>query len=148
MSNGWLPAPLDETNCDADERYTIFRRDYLDAPPDVFAPKPFEVDSRLVDGREVAFLHLTTTGSASRTHDPYRCGRIHWGRPVVQAVYTTHVTAWRKRQSGENRIKIALRSFEYLVVLAEDGKRVRLVTAFYVHDMNQRRKLQRERARS
>lgn len=148
MANGWLPDPLDETACDIGERYGFFRRDYIEAPPDVFAPKTFEIDNNVgKDGREEAFYHLTTSGQVERKHDPYRCGRIHWGKPVIQQVDAAHVVTWRVRQKGEDRIKIALQNFEYLVVVAEESSRVRLVTAFYVHDGKQREKIEKESLR-
>lgn len=147
MANGWLPRPFNETDCEIEVRYATFRRDYIEQPPDVFAPKAFKIDARIREGREEAFYHLTTTGGDDRRHDPYRCGRIHWGKPIIERVDSGSVQTWRIRQNGESRIKIALHNFQYLVVLAEHGASVRLVTAFYVHDGHYRKRLQKESRR-
>lgn len=144
---GWLPAPLDETACDVNERYRYFRADFIEQPPTAFSPKTFRIDDTLKDGREEAFYHLTTTGGDERKHDPYRCSRIRWGKPVIQRVDSCDVITWRVRQKGENRVKIALNDFQYLVVLSEESSAVRLVTAFYVHDEKQRGKIKKESER-
>ena len=143
----WLSAPLDETACDIDERYDYFRLDFIDHPPTVFDPKSFRIDDTIRDGREEAFYHLTTTGGEERKHDPYRCSRIKWGKPIIERVDSCDVRTWRVRQKGENRVKIALHDFQYLVVLSEESAAVRLVTAFYVHDAKQRGKIRKESER-
>lgn len=143
----WLPAPLDETACDVNERYRYFRLDFIEQPPTVFDPKSFRIDGTIRDGREVAFYHLTTTGGEERKHDPYRCSRIQWGKPIIQRVDSPDVITWRVRQKGENRVKIALDDFQYLVVLSEESAAVRLITAFYVHDAKQRIKIKKESGR-
>jgi len=143
----WLPVPLDETACNIDERYGYFRLDFIDHPPTAFDPKSFRIDDAIRDGREEAFYHLTTTGGEERKHDPYRCARIRWGKPIIQRVDSCDVRTWRRRQNGENRVKIALNDFQYLVVLSEESTAVRLVTAFYVHDAKQRGKIKKESER-
>ncbi|MGA7754583.1 MAG: hypothetical protein WCB05_17250 [Candidatus Sulfotelmatobacter sp.] len=95
----------------------------------------------------MAFYHLTTTGGEERKHDPYRCSRIQWGKPIIQRVDSPDVITWRVRQKGENRVKIALDDFQYLVVLSEESAAVRLITAFYVHDAKQRIKIKKESGR-
>lgn len=147
MCDDWLPNPLDEASCDVEERYRYFRSDFIEYPPAAFDPKIFRVDDRMKDGKEVAFYHLTTTGGEERRHDPYRCSRIRWCKPIIQRVDSQDVITWRVRQKGENRVKIALNDFQYLVVLSEESATVRLVTAFYVHDEKQRGKIKKESER-
>lgn len=145
MNDAWLPEVLSEENCDTQSRYAHFRRDYIESPPSNFAPKAFRVDDTIrEDGKEEAFFHLTTTGGENRKHDPYRCGRIEWGKPVIERTDSRDIVTWRVRQKGENRIKMALQDFTYLVVVAEDNEAVRLVTAFYVHAQSQRVKIEKE----
>lgn len=142
----WLPEAFDESVCDIEARYSVFKRDYLDDPPTVFFPKRLIVNTTITeDGREEAFHHLTTTGKAgARQHDPHRCSRITWGRPVIQNRRDQHIKRWRIKQNGENRLKIAFHDFSFLIVLAEENRRVRLVTAFYPHRQHSRDKIRKE----
>jgi hypothetical protein len=143
MTYAWLSALLDEP-CDETERYELFRADYIDNPPAILAPREFRVDDRRVtDGREEAFHHLTKSGKP-RSHDPYRCRRMHWGKPIVERFDRDEIVTWRRRQYGENRIKLALRDYSFLVVVAVDKTSVRLVTAFFPHGEREREKIRQE----
>lgn len=146
----WLPNPLVDPPCDIASRYELFLRDYIEDPPSRFAPREFRVASQESDdGRLEIFHHLVTTGEPpNRTHDPYRCRRIHWGKPVIESTMEARTVSWRTRQHGEWRIKFSLPDYSYLVVLGEDNVSVRLVTAFWVHTNSGREKLRREHLRS
>lgn len=145
----WLPECMEDASLAIDALWKIYLRDLIDDPPACFSLRRFSVDRRIVEsGHEYHFEHLTTSGTAPRTFDPYRASRLHWIKPMIEAYASPDVHAWRVRQNGERRLKIALPDYSYLVVVAEDRASVRLVTAFYPNSASTRRKIARDRDRA
>lgn len=150
MSYPWLPDEIDYNSFGGkfqpflDEVYRIFKRDFLDSQATIKG-RPLSVNRTLDEGREATFWHLVSrdykvNGGGDRDPDIARARKLPWARAILDAIEkeNTHedIHIWlvpESREEGrrENRIKIALANFSYLIVIgmrANGG--IVMVTAF------------------
>jgi len=154
----WLPAVLRYSDFDGDyDRflvavYEVFERDFKQSRPH-YHNRPITYDSRIEDGKEAAFWHITSSfdpSTGNRELDLRRAERIPWPKPVIENCTEKAISVWRNeriREKGarQTRILIWLEGLDYLVVLAEMVHVTVLVTAYCTDIESQRRKLRKER---
>ena len=160
MSNAlqWLPAALRYGDFDGDyDRflavvYEVFERDFKQSKPH-YHSHAISYDSRMEDGKEAAFWHITSSfnpSTGSRELDLRRAERIPWPRPMMENCSDKAISVWKNeriREEGarQTRILIWLEGLDYLVVLAEMRRLIVLITAYCTDSNHQRRKLRKER---
>lgn len=154
----WLPAALRYSDFDGDyDRflvavYEVFERDFKQSKPH-YHNRPITYDSRIEDGKEAAFWHITSSFDSStgnRELNLRRAERIPWPKPMIENCTDKAISVWRNeriREKGakQTRILIWLEGLDYLVVLAEMVHVPVLVTAYCTDIESQRRKLRKER---
>ena len=132
--------------------YDVFERDFKQSRPN-YQGHPVDYDSRMENGKEAAFWHMTSSidrSTGDRLPDLRRCERIPWPRPMIENCADKAISVWRnerirKKGAKQTRILIWLEGLDYLVVLAEMRRLTVLVTAYYTDSNHQRRKLRKER---
>ena len=160
MSNAlqWLPAALRYGDFVGDyDRflavvYEVFERDFKQSKPH-YHSHAISYDSRMEDGKEAAFWHITSSfnpSTGSRELDLRRAERIPWPRPMMENCSDKAISVWKNeriREEGarQTRILIWLEGLDYLVVLAEMRRLIVLITAYCTDSNHQRRKLRKER---
>jgi hypothetical protein len=95
------------------------------------------------------FWHIISEGKEESERQPNirRCERIGWPRAIIEnpssdvKIYET-IRSWKGQQ--QKRINFILNDFSYLVVLAINGKRIDLVTAYPIERSHEREKKRRE----
>lgn len=149
----WLPDALQYGDFDGDwERflaavYQIFERDFKQSRP-TYRRFPVEYDSRIEDGKEAVFWHLTSQydeKTGNREMDLRRCERIPWPSPIIEHPNDKQLSVWKNKRGKEIRILLWLEGMDYLVVLKESRKTVILLTAFCTDRDHTRNKLRSER---
>jgi hypothetical protein len=154
----WLPDPLQYSDFNGEwDRflatvYQIFERDFKKSNPK-YQDYPVTYDSRIEDGKEAVFWHMTCRyypGTRGREMDLRRCERIPWPRPMIEHSTDTSLSVWkneRKKPSRprQTRVLIWLENLDYIVVLAERPKEMILVTAYCIDIKSQKEKLKKER---
>ncbi len=153
----WLPPPLDwaafnsDWNAFHDAAHQIFTQEIMQQSLTYGGIKVI-VDSRIEDGKEKAFWHIThvSYGAAQeRVPDIARTAKISWLRPLLENPSDSIVSVWkenvRKGRGKEARVYIWIESLEYLVVLAERKNHFYLVTAFATDSDRTQRKLEKAR---
>jgi len=155
MSNppNWLPEALQYGDFNGEwERflvkvYELFERDFKKSRPS-YRGLPLEYDSRIEDGKEAVFWHLTSQYDAktgNRQLDLRRCERIPWPRPIIEHSQDKQLSVWKNRRGIEIRILLWFEEMDYLVVLKESPNTVILLTAYCTDREHTRRKLMDER---
>ena len=154
----WLPPALKYADFDGDYDkflaavYAVFERDFKQSRLD-YRNRPITYDSRVEDGKEAAFWHITSSldrSAGKRELDLRRAERIPWPRPMIENSTDKAVSVWSnkrimKKGARQTRILIWLEDLDYLVVLAEMRHVTVLVTAYCTDSKPQRRKLRNER---
>ena len=155
---GWLPAALRYSDFSGDWDkflsvvYQVFERDFGRSKP-AYQGYPVTYDSRLENGKEAVFWHLTSgfdRRTGNRELDLRRAERIPWPRPMMEHSTDTSLSVWknvRKKTGGprQTRVLIWLESADYIVVLAERPRMMILVTAYCTDIKSQKEKLRKER---
>jgi len=155
MSNhpDWLPAALqyDEFNGDWSRFlrtvYQIFERDFKQSTP-IYRGCPVTYDSRIEDGKEAVFWHITCRDNPqtnNRELDIRRCERIPWPRPMIEHPDEPVVSIWKNRRKRDTRVLIWLENLDYIVVMSERKRSIILITAYCTDIKSQRQKLIKER---
>jgi hypothetical protein len=154
----WLPDALQYADFHGDwgeflaTVYQIFERDFKQSRPS-YEGKTVVHDTRIEDGKEVGFWHITCRYEA-RTHaretDLRRCERIPWPRPMIEhsTDRSLSVRKNKRKKPGsprQTRVLIWLENLDYLVVLAERPKAMILVTAYCTDIESHKEKLRKER---
>ena len=154
MSNppDWLPEPLQYVYFGSKYEkffatvYEIFERDFKQSRPN-YGGRPVTYDSRIEDGKEAAFWHVTTStddATGERLPDFRRSERISWLRAIIEHPDDKALKVWREDRGGEGvRIHLWLEEFDYLVVLGEGARVMVIVTAFYIESNHMRRNLRK-----
>lgn len=126
--------------------YGHFRADFVEHRPSLNGRRCCITTAPVSAGKEATFWHITSEGKIEeeRTPDLRRCERIRWPRPLIEAFPCGRILAWRVKRGKKWRLNLAPTDFSYLVVLAELTHSVLLITAFWVEQGHQRRKLNRE----
>jgi len=149
----WLPDALRYSDFDGDwERflatvYQIFERDFKKSRPS-YRGFPLKYDSRIEDGKEAGFWHMTCRDDPKtkyRELDIRRCERIPWPRPMIEHSQDKQLSAWKNKRGKEIRILLWLEGMDYLVVLKESRNTVILLTAYCTDRDHTRNKLRSER---
>jgi len=154
----WLPVALRYGDFDGDYDgfltavYGVFERDFKQSRPH-YHNNPISYDSRMEDGKEAAFWHITSSFDSStgnRELDLRRAERIPWPSPMIENCADEAVSVWRnerirKKGAKQTRTLIWLEEMNYLVVLAEMPRVTMLITAYCTDSRPQCRKLQKER---
>ena len=154
----WLPAALRYSDFDGDyDRflvavYEVFERDFNQSKPH-YHNRPITYDSRIEDGKEAAFWHITSSfdpSTGNRELDLRRAERIPWPKPMIENCTDKAISVWRNERirgkgANQTRILIWLERLDYLVVLAEMKRLTVLITAYCTDSNHQRRKLRKER---
>jgi len=154
----WLPAALRYSDFDGDyDRflaaiYEVFERDFKQSRPH-YHNRPITYDSRIEDGKEAAFWHITSSfdpSTGNRELDLRRAECIPWPKPMIENCADKAVSVWRnkkirKKGARQTRILIWLEGLDYLVVLAEMRRLIVLVTAYCTDSNHRQRKLRKER---
>jgi hypothetical protein len=134
--------------------YEVFDKDFMGVVQPKCCGVRVSVRKTLVDGRPESYWHVTTEYQENqpgsnpedkRIHDPRRCERLPWIKPMIEAAGTADAPAWFTRRSrrGE-RLVISLPDFSHAVILDVRRDYYLLVTAFPVEKEHRRRKLERE----
>ena len=160
MSNApeWLPPALKYNDFAGDYSkflavvYEIFERDFKQSKPH-YHNRPISYDSRIEDGKETAFWHITSSNDRStgnRELDLRRAEHIPWPKPMIENCTDKAVSVWknkkiRKKGAAQTRILVWIEELDYLVVLAEMKRLTVLITAYCTDSNHQRRKLRKER---
>lgn len=126
--------------------YEIFERDFKHSRPN-YSGHPLAYDSRIENGKEVAFWHITSSKdnvTGERVPDFRRCERVAWPKAIVEHSDDKDLKIWRKGRGRKTRILLWLEELDYLVVLEERPGVVTLVTAYCIDQDNRRRQLKKE----
>jgi hypothetical protein len=149
----WLPDVLRYSDFNGEwERflaivYQIFERDFKHSTP-TYQGHPVIYDSRIEDGKEAAFWHITCRDdprTQKRELDIRRCERIPWPRPMIEHSKESTISVWKNKRKHDTRVLIWLESLDYLVVIAEKPRSMILITAYCTDIKSQRQKLIKER---
>ena len=154
----WLPDVLKYSKFNGDwgkfldEVYTIFERDFKKSRV-LYMGMPLTYDSRMIDGKEAVFWHITSKNdmdTGKREPDIRRCERITWPKPIVEHSGDKNVSIWESQRKKTNsqrqtRILIWLEHLDYIVVLAVRPRVVILVTAYCTDFESHKKKLKKER---
>ncbi len=127
--------------------YQVFERDFKQSRP-AFQGCPVIYDSRMEDGKEAVFWHITCRDdlrTRNRELDIRRCERIPWPRPMIEHPTDTAISVWKNKRKRDTRVLIWLENLDYLVVMAERPRAMILVTAYCTDIKSQRGKLAKER---
>jgi len=156
----WLPALVEfdgdwnRLSVYVDDVYACFCEDFVQRRPPPF--RGSRVSLRRfpeLDGKSASFWHLVTEGNVEENRYPVipRCERIRWPRAVLEHVETDpELLIWKSRRGTEQRLVIALRDFDYVVVLQErrDSKDGHvfflLLTAYPVEQTHRKNKFKKE----
>jgi hypothetical protein len=155
MSNvpDWLPEALRYSDFKGDwdrflaRVYEIFEHAFKKNRPR-YEGFPIDYDSRIEEGKEVAFWHVTSSIDSvtkERVPDLRRCERIPWPRPMIEHSPDEHLSVWKNKRGAKTRILLWLEKLDYLVVLQQGPNTVILVTAYCTDRDHTRRKLRKER---
>lgn len=147
----WLPAALRYSDFDGDyDRflaavYEIFERDFKQSRPH-YHNRPITYDSRIEEGKEATFWHITSEGETEnqRIPDLRRCERIRWPRPIIEHYTDEVIRYWTNERRHERRIVLWFYEQDYVVVLADRKKYVLLWTTYMVSYKHTKEKLWRE----
>jgi len=127
--------------------YEIFERDFKQSRPH-YHNRPITYDSRIEEGKEATFWHITSEGETEnqRIPDLRRCERIRWPRPIIEHYTDEVIRCWTDirgnvRRRNERRIVLWFYNEDFVVVLADRGRYVLLWTAYCVSRNHTRRKL-------
>jgi len=149
----WLPDALQYSDFDGDWEkflatvYQIFERDFKESRPS-YRGFPLSYDSRIEDGKEEVFWHLTSQydkKTGNREMDFRRCERIPWPSPIIEHSQDKQLSVWKNKRGKEIRILLWLEGMDYLVVLKEGRNTVILLTAYCTDRDHTRNKLRSER---
>ena len=126
--------------------YEFFRHDFVASAPTFHGQRVGIKRHPAIQGKEAAFWHLISEGSAEidRLPDLRRCERIRWPRPIIESIAAGSTRCWRNSRRGEPRIVIALEDFSYVVILAVRNGYTLLWTAYCVEQGHRRTKLKKE----
>lgn len=127
--------------------YRIFERDFKQSTP-TYREYPVTYDSRIQDGKEAVFWHLTSQydeKTRNREMDLRRCERIPWPSPIIEHSQDKQLSVWKNKRGKEIRILLWLEGMDYLVVLKESRNTVILLTAYCTDRDHTRNKLRSER---
>lgn len=155
MSNhpDWIPDALRYSDFNGEWEkflatvYQIFERDFKQSTP-TFQGYPVTYDSRIEDGKEAVFWHITCRDdprTKNRELDIRRCERIPWPRPMIEHPADSAISVWKNKRKRDTRVLIWLGNLDYLVVMAERRRSMILVTAYCTDIKSQRQKLVKER---
>ena len=149
----WLPDALRYGDFDGDwERfldavYQIFELDFKRSRPS-YGGRPVAYDSRMEQGKEAAFWHITSSidpNTRDRVPDLRRCERIPWPRPMIEHPNDDMLAVWKNKRKRDTRVLLWLEKFDYLVVLTETSRTIVIVTAYCTDRKHTRTKLRKER---
>ena len=138
-----------------DQIYAIFEEDLIVNPP-YFDGLPVQIRKYPLEfGRENAFWHVTCCDfykESNREPDIKRCERIRWIKAFVEnydcnrdaCIACDGVFAWGAPYKKKTRIKILLEEERYVVILEKRETYVLLITAYYLDQDHQLRKLLKE----
>lgn len=129
-----------------DAVYEQFHRDFIANPPVLRGMRVSYRWHTPMHEKANTFWHIVSGGKVERERLPdlRRCERIRWPRALIDAVGTERVVVWERTDRGERRVLIALSDYSYLVVLADRGAYLLLVTAYPVEGTHQRARLRGE----
>lgn len=153
----WIPDLLQCKNLSEWRRYdgklyAIFKRDWIDGPPE-FMGLPVRVrHNPKWGGREEGYWHLTCcnyskegSGPKSRDPDMDRCERIEWPRAFVEnyqhcdvcedneSEVCSGVIIWKARSAkGRWRYKLFHQTERYIVVIEPRKTYCLLITAYFI----------------
>ena len=148
----WLPPLVKISNYDGDvfryyeALYEFYCQDLVYDPP---AFEGFIVRTLVEpwkDGKEAGFWHILEGGTEGDLPDQlWRHEHIRWARPIIEAAHTDRVCIWKiPWKRSLERPHIALPDFSYLVVLEQNPRFVKLITAFPIERQHWRNKKRKE----
>jgi len=149
----WLPEALRYSDFNGEwdrflvKVYEIFERDFKKSRPS-YRGFPLDYDSKIEDGKEAVFWHLTSQydeKTGNREMDLRRCERIPWPSPIIEHSQDKKLSVWKNKRGKEIRILLWLEGMDYLVVLKESRNTVILLTAYCTDRDHTRNKLRSER---
>jgi len=149
----WLPDALRYSDFNGEwdrflvNVYEIFERDFKKSRPS-YRGFPLKYDSKIEDGKEAVFWHLTSQydeKTGNREMDLRRCERIPWPSPIIEHSQDKQLSVWKNKRGKEIRILLWLEGMDYLVVLKESRDTVILLTAYCTDRDHTRNKLKSER---
>jgi hypothetical protein len=153
VTTEWLPELVKLESCGGDwtayveTLYRIFHFHFIQSPPKSCLGKRWAVKKHPMElGKEATFWHVISEGQTEteRTPDLRRCERLHWIRPMVDAIGSEDVKCWKNMRKGHLRLLISTPDFSFVVILQESSEYVMLWTAYYVESGHRREKLKRE----
>lgn len=100
----------------------------------------------LFKNKEKAFWHLTSEGRIEEQRVPSlpRCERISWIKFIIENKERGFVRVWKNKRGQKSHVCLSLKSFEYIVVLAERKNYFLLLSAYPIEYEWRRKKLERE----
>ncbi len=152
----WLPPLLEfggEWSSYCEKLYAVFTTDFMGTTRPSFRGRPVSAPWRndvAGEGKSGTFWHLVSEGGREldRTPDMRRCERLPWIRALIEAADDGRICVWVDTERGDRRWKIALSDYSYVVILADRGKYLTVITAFHIEREHQREKLSDEHKRA
>lgn len=148
----WLPAPLSYNDFGGDYEkflaavYEIFECDFKRSRPK-YKGSALTYDARIEDGKEAVFWHITSssdTVTGNREPNMRRCERIAWIKSIIEHANDEYVKMWENNRGSSIHILLWLEELDYMVVLRERRNRAVLLSAIYIDQNHQRKKLRKE----
>lgn len=129
---------------------SIFEKDFIKSNI-VFRKEKVFYDKKEVDNKPGAFVHITTETdrkTGERILSLRRCERLPWVKLMIENEEKPDVLVWSKDQKTKKRwvtrVSLFLEEQTFLVVLEKTKSGYFLITAIYIDNPNQKKKLLKE----
>ncbi len=150
--HSWLPSLVKIEDYDGDvlryyeALYEIYCQDLVYYPPEFEGIAIRTLVESWKDGKEAGFWHIVEGGKEDDLPDQlWRHERIRWVKPVIEAAYSDRICIWKVPwKRNLKRPHLALPDFSYLVVLEQNSRFVKLITAFPIERQQWRDKKKNE----
>lgn len=127
--------------------YSVFKEDLYNCKL-IYNKKPiYFFNTPFVNGYEQGFFHICTTKSEmnnKRGFDVFRLERVNWIKPIIDLLsqenqYSDEILIWVNNKTLKTHIYT--HSLRYLIVLEEKKFVYNFITAFYINNQPQHKKL-------
>ncbi len=133
-----------------DALYSAFTHDFVQSHPRFRGRGCVPFQRPMSQGKEATFWHIISEGEEERDRQPdlRRCEHIGWVRAIIEHADTVEVKTWEKKHSkrgvAETRVYLWLEDQGYVVVLIDQQRVFRLLTAFPTTYDHTRRRLRKD----
>lgn len=121
-----------------DDLYQILKQDFVDHEV-IFLGKRVYLDfNKIENGKSDTFFHVVC-GDKKAYPNFRRMERIKFPRQIIEnynectsCIESCKIKMFYKKIKGKHRYHLFSKEYRYMVVLEDEGKRMKLVTSFYV----------------